>query len=370
VSRALRSFARSSKIRLIAVLGLSLMVLAGCAQATNANPVPGFFPPPAATTQGKATAGLYDVVFWITVTIFFIVEGLIVWSVIRYRRRRGDDELPAQTHGHLGLELTWTIVPIILVLFTWVLTMQTQNTVLAEPANPAVTVDVTGFQWQWTFDYKALGLSFTGVGSDGPTMVIPVNQTIHINEHSNDVIHSFYIRDFLFKRDVVPGRTNSFDFKVDQIGTYSGQCAEFCGLGHAQMLFTIKAVSMTDYQAWVKAEQAKAAETPTPAPGASGSAAATTVIKLTAKDIKFSTSTLTAPANQAFQIQFTNDDAVPHNVAIFQGTDATGKNVFRGTIFAGPGKTMTYDVPALPAGTYYFHCDVHPTQMFGTLTVK
>ena len=110
----------------------------------------------------------------------------------------------------------------------------------------------------------------------------------------------------------------------------------------------------------------------TPAPSASapagGGEAPSSAIKLIAKDIKFDLSTITVAADKPFTITFDNEDAVPHNVAIFEGTDATGKNVFRGTIDAGP-KTLTYDVPALPAGTYYFHCDVHPT-MNGTLVSK
>lgn len=112
----------------------------------------------------------------------------------------------------------------------------------------------------------------------------------------------------------------------------------------------------------------------TPAPSASASAGgagggtATSAVKLIAKDIKFDQSTITVAAGKPFTITFDNEDSVPHNVAIFEGTDATGKNVFRGALDAGP-KTLTYDVPALPAGTYYFHCDVHPT-MNGTLVAK
>ncbi|HEX5466171.1 MAG TPA: cupredoxin domain-containing protein [Candidatus Limnocylindrales bacterium] len=105
----------------------------------------------------------------------------------------------------------------------------------------------------------------------------------------------------------------------------------------------------------------------TAAPEASGGAA-TSAVKISAKDLRFSLSTITVAADKPFTITFDNEDSVPHNVAIFEGRDATGKNVFRGTIDAGP-KTLTYDVPALPAGTYYFHCDVHPT-MNGTLISK
>ncbi|HEX5466167.1 MAG TPA: cytochrome c oxidase subunit II [Candidatus Limnocylindrales bacterium] len=361
--RALRSFARSPRIRLAALIGFSLLVIAGCAQATNDNPIPGFFPPPAATVQGEDTSGLYDLVFWIVAVIFVLVEGLIIYSVFRYRRKKGDQELPKQTHGYFPLEVAWTVIPIVLVLFVWVVALQVQDKVLAESPDPAVTVDVTGFQWQWTFDYKSLGLSYTGAGADGPTMVVPVGEPVHINEHSNDVIHSFYIRDFLFKRDVVPGRVNSFEFTVKEPGTYSGQCAEFCGLGHHQMFFTIKAVSPTDYQAWVKSEQAKAQATQAPPPSGA------TVIQLSASNTTaFDESTLTAPANKPFVIAFTNKEATggpPHDVVIV-GPD--NKSI-TGMPLAQPGQTVNYSEPALPAGTYKFFCIVHPN-MTGTLTVK
>jgi cytochrome c oxidase subunit 2 len=363
VIRAIRPSRRSLVIRL-ALLVVLAVLLAGCAQTTSENPVPNFFPQVPVTQQGRLSVGLYDIVFWIAAAVFVLVEGLIFFAVFRYRRRRGDDGLPTQTHGNLAFELTWTAIPFLIVVVLFVMSLNVQDQVTAESSHPDLTVDVTGFQWQWTFDYKAQGLSFTGTGSEGPVMVLPVGQVVHIREHSNDVIHSFYVPAFFFKKDVVPGRTNTFDITIDTPGTYAGQCAEFCGLGHAQMRFTVRAVTPAEFDAWVTEEQAKAKATPAPAPSGQ------TVIKLSAKDIAFSTSTLTAPANQPFTISFTNDDAVPHNVAIFQGSDATGTNVFRGTVFAGPGKTMDYQVKALPAGTYYFHCDVHPTTMYGTLTVK
>jgi plastocyanin len=108
--------------------------------------------------------------------------------------------------------------------------------------------------------------------------------------------------------------------------------------------------------------------TPSPSPSAAGGTA-TSAVKLVAKDIKFDLSTITVAADTPFTITFTNDDTVPHNVAIFEGSDATGKNVFRGELNKGSGATVVYDVPALPAGTYYFHCDVHPN-MNGTLISK
>ena len=106
-------------------------------------------------------------------------------------------------------------------------------------SNPGVTVDVTGFQWQWNFkypDYRDVSgqpLSYTGEGKNGPEMVLPVGETVRIRLHAQDVIHSWYVPAFFYKRDAIPGRVNEFDVTPVDLGTYGGQCAEFCGLSHS-----------------------------------------------------------------------------------------------------------------------------------------
>lgn len=359
-----RRLSRRSRVNRIApLLGVAVLalVVSACAQATSDNPVPNFFPIEPATRQGKLSADLYSVIFWLAAAIFLLVEGLIFFAVFRYRRRRDDATLPKQTHGNLAFELAWTAIPFLIVVFLFALTMNTQFQVEAKAPNPDLTVDVTGFQWQWTFDYKEQGLSYTGAGSQGPEMVLPVGQIIHFRLHSNDVIHSFYVRDFFYKKDVVPGRTNEFDITIQTPGTYAGQCAEFCGLGHATMGFTVRAIPATDFQAWVTAEQAKAKATPTPAPSG------TTAVKLGAKDITYNPTSLTAPADQPFVIAFSNNEAAggpPHNVVI-KAPDGQQS----GLPLAKAGETVNYQFKALPAGTYGFFCIVHPN-MQGTLTVK
>jgi len=352
--------------RSLLALAVLALVVGACAEATPGNQVPNFFPAPAITDQGQASESLYAFIFWIAVAIFVLVEGLIIFAVLRYRRRKGDDELPVQTHGSMGFELAWTIVPFIIVVALFILSENTQQKVDASTPNPPLTVDVTGFQWQWTFDYKAQGLSFTGQGTDGPTMVLPVGEDVHFRLHSNDVIHSFYVPGFFFKKDVVPGRTNEFDLTLDQTGTYTGQCAEFCGLGHADMRFTVQAVSPADFSAWVAKEQEAAKATPSPLPSGAQS------LTLSASNTTaFDESTLSATAGQPFAVVFTNNEAAggpPHDFAI---KDPAGSSnlLFTGQPLAQAGQTVTYSVPALAAGTYTFICIVHPN-MTGTLTVK
>ena len=120
-------------------------------------------------------------------------------------------------------------------------------TVNDTPSNPPVSVKVEGFQWQWRFTYEGKNVVITGEPGQPPELVLPVGEDIHFDLQSDDVIHSFYIPAFLFKRDVIPGVHNTFDLTIDQAGTYSGQCAEFCGLYHDQMLFSIRAVPPADF---------------------------------------------------------------------------------------------------------------------------
>jgi plastocyanin len=184
---------------------------------------------------------------------------------------------------------------------------------------------------------------------------------------SQDVIHAFYVPQFLFKRDVVPGRVNTFEFKVndsDAGQTFRGQCAELCGSGHRLMLFEVHALTGPQFDAWLQDSIAKHNATPPPAP--SGGAGAT--VDVTAKGVAYLQTTLTAPADKPFQIVFDNEDAgTPHNVAIHEGSP-TGPELFKGEIFPGVA-TKTYQVAPLKAGTYAFACTVHPS-MTGTLTVQ
>ncbi|HET7678091.1 MAG TPA: cytochrome c oxidase subunit II [Candidatus Limnocylindrales bacterium] len=349
--------------RLVLLLAAAALGLAGCAEAQG--PIghgPGFFPPPPISDRGLQIDSLYQVVFWIAAAIFVLVEALLIWAVVRYRRR-GDDSLPTQTHGNLVLEVIWTVIPAAIVLFLFVASMDTLAKVESQEDPPSVTVDVTGFQWQWTFDYKAEGLSFTGEGDKGPELVLPVNETVRINLHGNDVVHAFYVPQFLYKKDVVPGRVNSFDVRVEQPGTYNGQCAEFCGLAHQAMRFTMRVVPRAEYEAWVAAEQEKAKATPTP-----GASAGATLQVSAANAASFEQSTLEAPADTAIAIAFDNKDpAQPHNVAI-KGANPDGSD-FSGKPIANAGEKVTYTTPPLKAGTYTFYCAVHPN-MQGTLTVK
>jgi cytochrome c oxidase subunit 2 len=138
------------------------------------------------------------------------------------------------------------------VLTLFVFTLLVERDVDRVSPDPAVEVNVTGFQWQWRFDYPQHGVSVVGGPDEDPTLVLPAGQTVRVNLVARDVIHSFYIPEFLFKRDTIPGRTNRFDLLIPSPGRYRGACAEFCGVDHAAMNFWVEAVTAERFEAWLE----------------------------------------------------------------------------------------------------------------------
>lgn len=219
--------------------------------------------PQAQTSQGSAIDNLYTIAFAMSVVVAVLVWGLLTFAIVRYRRgRRSTQDLPRQTSGSLVLEVIWTAGPLLAILVLFGLTLVTLNSVNAAPQSDAVQLNVEGFRWGWRFSYPNDGVTVEGVLAPGPEAVLPVGRQIAINVTSADVIHSFFVPQFLYKRDAIPGHPTSFTITIQQPGTYAGQCAEFCGVFHAQMPFTIRAVSDADYQAWLAQQRGASSGAP------------------------------------------------------------------------------------------------------------
>ncbi len=238
----MRGHARRTVGRLAALL-LVAAAVAGCL-------------PHVVTAEGQRTAQLYGVLVAIAAVVAVIVLGLTVFAVIRYRRRPGDDSLPEQVHGNVRYEVVWTGIPILTIVVLLVMTVLVVNVFNdAVKASAAVDIRVTAFRWGWRFEYPSEGVTVEGIGTPGPEVWVPVGENVHVTLTGSDVIHSFFVPQFLFKRDAIPGHETEFAFTVEEPGSYRGQCAEFCGIGHSRMPFTVVAASRTEYEAWLDARR-------------------------------------------------------------------------------------------------------------------
>jgi cytochrome c oxidase subunit 2 len=233
---------RWRRVRRFVALPVAALALAGCT-------VPTFGASPGATTSSQSVFHLWQGFSIGAVIVGGLTTVLIVWAVFRYRRR--GDNIPKQSQYHLPLEVTYTIVPVLIVLGLFAATMVVENKEVANPKT-AVTVDVNAFQWGWKFTYPGQNVVVIGQTTQDPVMVIPENENVHINLTSSDVIHGFYVQAFNFSRYALPGVLNQFTFRAVQTGTYDGQCTQLCGLYHALMWFKVKVVTPSQYSTWLQ----------------------------------------------------------------------------------------------------------------------
>lgn len=238
------------------IVGALTVILAGCTQAQ----LTGFLPEDSvgATNHTDRITGLW-VTSWIVLLAVGIVTWLlIIWAAVVYRRRKGQTGFPAQLRYNMPIEVFYTIVPLVLVIGFFAFTARDQSAIEKPDANPDVQIEVYGQRWSWAFNYRQEDVYEVGIqaqeGEDGqfdtdelPVLYLPVDETVEIKIESRDVIHSFWIVDFLYKKDMIPARSNYMYFTPLKEGEYDGKCAELCGEYHSQMLFKVKVVSREEY---------------------------------------------------------------------------------------------------------------------------
>lgn len=208
--------------------------------------------PAPATRQSHSILHLWQGLVVAALVVGGVVWGLILWSVFRYRKRPGDDTLPKQTQYHVPLEVTYTVIPLIIVAVIFFFVVKSDDIVNSHAAAPGATVRVEGFQWGWRFTYlnpdgSVIGTPIVGDQDQSPTLTLPADTTVRLILVTADVVHSFYVPDFLFKRDLIPKVDNTVDLYIDKTGTFQGHCAEFCGLRHADMGFVVRAVPKDEF---------------------------------------------------------------------------------------------------------------------------
>jgi cytochrome c oxidase subunit II len=258
---------RGSKRRAVRLAALALLVVpltSGC----SVDEVLRFGWPVGVTPQAEAMRELWTWSAIAALVVGVITWGAMFWAIAFHRKRKGDDDTPPrQTQYNLPVEIVFTVIPTIIVAVLFGFTVNVQNYVDTDQPDPDVRVDVVAFQWNWRFDYpdtqapNGEPVSTLGTSETIPLLVLPTQRRIEFTQRSNDVIHSFFVPEFLFKRDVFPmPEVNDQDnvWQIDGIereGAFVGRCAELCGAYHSMMNFEVRAISPQLYDRWITLRQ-------------------------------------------------------------------------------------------------------------------
>ena len=243
-------FATVAKLACLAVVTAALTT--GC----SVDEVLRFGWPVGVTPQATNMRTLWTWSVVAALVVGFITWGSMFWAMIFHRQRPGDDDVPPrQTQYNLPIEIVFTVLPTIIVAVLFAFTVQVQTNVNDLDDNPDLRVDLIAFQWNWQFTYPdtatPTGAPVTTIGTADtiPLLVLPTNRVIQFTQRSNDVIHSFYVPEFLFKRDVFPmpeknDQQNVWRIeRIEREGAFVGRCAELCGAYHAVMNFEVRALA-------------------------------------------------------------------------------------------------------------------------------
>ncbi|MGO4227385.1 cytochrome c oxidase subunit II [Arthrobacter sp. YAF34] len=254
----------SRRKQITTITGLALagaLALTGCSPEVEK----GWLPTERGTTSNTGLIMDLWVNSWIAALVVGIITwGLMIWCIVAYRRRKGTVGFPRQNSFNLPLEVFYLTVPLFMVLVFFYFTDRDQQQIDDRSKPADVVVDVRGKQWAWDFNYKKGAVVTEDVHETGvqahltgnnvdkeklPTLYLPVNKSVDFELNSRDVIHSFWVPAFLQKRDMIPGKTNYIRLTPTKEGTYDGKCAELCGEYHSEMLFRVKVVSDSEFQA-------------------------------------------------------------------------------------------------------------------------
>jgi cytochrome c oxidase subunit 2 len=285
IQRALRAGAPQTRRPLGLALTLAVAALLVLAPAASAGV---FTPESGGSPNADDISTLYEITLYIAIVVFLLVEGVLIWSLVRFRFRRGGAE-PAQIRGNVPLEIGWTVgaalILVVLTVVTFIYLDDIENPEAsgpdglqaaegvqfasidqsAPPGGEELEIDVNGQQYLWRFDYPSPDLPADVAPAEGQlftyhTMVVPIDTTVTLEIRSQDVAHSWWIPELGGKADAIPGHTNETWFKISEPGTYEGQCAELCGANHADMRAEVLALPVDEYEAWVEEQAAEIQE--------------------------------------------------------------------------------------------------------------
>jgi cytochrome c oxidase subunit II len=252
---------------LLSIGGLAALalLLSSCDLGGGLHPI---FPDPV-SPNGRAIYDTYVGISIVAIVVFIGVEFALLWVVLRYRRSRHPaGYVPPQVHGHTGLEIAWTLAPLIIVLaiagYSFIELQQNFQPI----SNQQMTVLVSGHQFGWTYTYEN-GVVVHQEGQlqkDVEPFVVPTHTLVKLQFRATDVIHSWWVPAISGKTDAVPGYDNFSWLKIDQVGKWRGECAELCGTGHASMQIIVQAMDQADYDAWMAKQKSAASPSASPSP--------------------------------------------------------------------------------------------------------
>ena len=245
---------RHSRLFLIGLLPFTLL-LTGCSKVSGLGYEEGL------SSVNDITLSLWQGA-WIAAGVVGVITFiLIIWPAIFHRAKASKGEFPKQTQYNIPVEIAYTIIPFIIVAVLFYFTAVKETKIVEKTTTYAHEITVEGIQWSWQFGYPEAGPKavVTGTPAQPPTLVVPLGEKVRYTITSNDVVHGFWIPAFMIQMQNLPGVTNSLEFTANKLGTYPGRCNILCGRNHAQMLFTVKVVTPSEYKAYLETLKASAA---------------------------------------------------------------------------------------------------------------
>jgi len=325
--------------------------------------------PEPSSDKGKQIEQAFRVLVYFAVPVFTLVIAVLVYSVATRRTVGAPTEDGPPLHGRGSVPLAWFVITAALTVTVMIYPGLVEiPEIFGVEDQPDLVVEVEGVQWTWFVSYPERDVERV------TELVLPVDQTVRFEITSLDVLHSFWIPGFLMKIDAVPGRTTEFSLTPTRLGSFETdpnlrvQCAELCGLAHADMRIPVRVVTEGEFEDWLT-ERAGSATSPTEEVPVAADAQEFTIV---GENIQFDTDEIVAGPDRQIKIVFDNRDAaIPHNWALYESEEAalakTGL-IAGSPIEAGPlVQDIVFDAPA--PGTYYYICDVHPN-MTGELVVR
>jgi cytochrome c oxidase subunit 2 len=327
--------------------------------------------PVARSDKGEEIEHAFRILVIAAVPVFTMVVAVLLYSVLRHRTAGPPEGDGPALHGRGTVPVAWFAVTTGLTLLLIVYPGLTSlYKVVGYEDNPDLIVEVVGVQWTWLVSYPQYDATAAG------ELVLPVDRTVRFDITSLDVLHSFWVPAFLMKIDAVPGRTTNISLRPTKTGSFQTdpllrvQCAELCGLAHAQMRIPVRVVSDQEFEEWVQEHIEAARGAP---PGELGTPSGAEEVAIVGRDILFDIDEIVVEADTTVVIIFDNQDAaIPHNWALYDTEEAANSGV---APIAGspiePGPLVQEIVFEAPEqGSYFFRCDVHPTTMTGELIVE